>query len=256
MAKQKGIIPIKGTIGELTFRQTKHGFLATSKGRMDANRIKTDPRFQRTRENGAEFGRAGTAAKRLRSAFRSLLQNVSDSDISTRLFRETMKVIKADKVSPRGLRNVIDGEAELLKGFEFNGKCQLGTTLNVEYAAVINRATGELVINIPSFVPVNSLVVPDGATHYRIISAGSEIDFEKGSYVTDVKTSDVLPWDATDTVVLNLVHLVPAASTKPLFLALGVEFHQLVNGTMYLIKNGAYTALSLVEVSGNPTAIG
>ena len=36
-------------------------------------------------------------------------------------FDTTMvKVIQADTVSERGLRNVIDGEAELLFGFEFN----------------------------------------------------------------------------------------------------------------------------------------
>ena len=256
MAKLKGIIPIVGTIGELTFRQTRHGYIASVKSRMDANRIKTDPRFQRTRENMAEFTRAGKAAKHLRSALRSLLQNVSDSDMSLRLFSQMMKVIKADKLSGRGLRNVIDGEAELLKGFEFNSKSELGTTLNVPFATGINRATGELAINILSFVPVNNLVAPDGASHYKIISAGSEIDFEKGSYVTDVKASGVLPWDAADTAALNLVSIVPANSTKPLFLALGVEFYQTVNGTMYPLKNGAYTALSLVEVSGNPIAIG
>jgi hypothetical protein len=174
----------------------------------------------------------------------------------TRLFKEVMKVIKADKLSARGLRNVIDGEAELLKGFEFNGKSQLGTTLNVPFTAGINRATGELAINIPSFVPVNNLAVPESATHYKIISAGSAVDFEKGSYVTDIKSSDILPWDAAATAALNLVSIVPANSAKPLFLALGVEFYQSVNGTMYPMKSGVYNALSLVDVSGNPITIG
>jgi hypothetical protein len=89
-------------------------------------RIATDPAFQRTRENGAEFGRAGKAGKYLRTALRSLLQNVSDSRMIARLVKEMMRVIKADETNPRGFRNVIDGEAELLKGFEFNANSKLG----------------------------------------------------------------------------------------------------------------------------------
>lgn len=59
MARQKGIIKLKGTIGDITFYKTQDGHLAREKGGIDASRIKSDPAFQRTRENGSEFGRAG-----------------------------------------------------------------------------------------------------------------------------------------------------------------------------------------------------
>jgi hypothetical protein len=52
------------------------------------------------------------------------------------------------------------------------------------------------------------------------------------------------------TVAINQVNAVTPASTKPLFLALGVEFYQEVNGQMYPLKNGAYNPLALVQVSG------
>jgi len=35
-----------------------------------------------------------------------------------------------------------------------------------------------------------------------------------------------------------------------MFLALGIEFFQEVNGSMYSLKNGAFNPLSLVKVSG------
>ena len=120
MAKQKGILPVKGTIGNLTFYKSQDGYLIREKGGIDAERIASDPAFQRTRENGAEFGRAGKAGKLLRNAVRTLSQNASDSKMISRLVREMTKVVKTDKVNPRGLRDVIDGEAELLEGFEFN----------------------------------------------------------------------------------------------------------------------------------------
>src|SRR5204862_7556982 len=135
MAQQKGIIPLKGTIGNITFYKSKDGFMAKEKGGVDANRIANDPAFQRTRENGAEFGRAGKAGKTLRTALRSLLQNTSDSRMISRLTKEMMRVIQADETSARGLRNVIDGEAELLSGFEFNGNGKLATTIYAPFTA-------------------------------------------------------------------------------------------------------------------------
>jgi len=250
MAQQKGIIPLRGTIGNITFYKSKDGFMAKEKGSLDAARIATDPAFQRTRENGAEFGRAGKAGRYLRTALRSLLQNVADSRMIARLVKEMMKVIKADETNPRGFRNVIDGEAEFLKGFDFNANSKLNTTLYAPFTGVINRATGQLSIDLPSFIPVNMVAAPNGTTHFKIVSAGAEIDFEQGVYVADVKTTASLPWNATATAAINLSNSVLAASTKPLFLVLGIEFYQEVNGTMYSLKNGAFNALSLVDVSG------
>jgi hypothetical protein len=55
-----------------------------------------------------------------------------------------VKVIQADTVSERGLRNVIDGEAELLFGFEFNIRGKLGTTLFAPFVATIDRVLVKL----------------------------------------------------------------------------------------------------------------
>ncbi|MBS3993278.1 MAG: hypothetical protein KGZ87_06150 [Bacteroidetes bacterium] len=41
MAKQKGIIKLKGTIGDITFYKTQDGHLAREKGGVDGQRIKT-----------------------------------------------------------------------------------------------------------------------------------------------------------------------------------------------------------------------
>lgn len=250
MAKQKGIIKLKGTIGDITFYKSKDGYVAREKGGVDANRIATDPAFQRTRENGAEFGRAGKAGRVLRTSFRALLLNASDSRMVGRLTQRMMKVIQADAVNERGLRNVIDGEAELLAGFEFNIRGKLGTSLYAPFQTAIDRVTGALTVDIPSFIPSNMVVAPSGTTHFKIISGGAEIDFEEETFVIENSETAILPWDATPTAVINQVNTVTANSTKPLFLAVGVEFYQQVNGQMYPLKNGAYNPLALVQVSG------
>jgi len=100
MAKQKGVIKLDGTIGDITFYKSQDGFLAREKGGVPADRIKNDPAFQRTRENGSEFGRAGKAGKVLRNAIRNLLQNTSDSRMVSRLTTQMLKVVKADVWKP------------------------------------------------------------------------------------------------------------------------------------------------------------
>lgn len=83
----------------------------------------------------------------------------------------------------RGLRNVIDGEAELLAGFEFNIRGKLGTSLFAPFVGAIDRVAGEITVDIDPFVPANMIAVPNGTTHFKIISAGAEIDFEAETFV-------------------------------------------------------------------------
>ena len=250
MARQKGIIKLKGTIGDITFYKTQDGHLAREKGGIDASRIASDPAFQRTRENGSEFGRAGKAGKMLRTALSPLLLNSADGRMVSRLTQAMVKVIQADTVSERGLRNVIDGEAELLFGFEFNIRGKLGTSLFAPYVATIDRAAGEIKVDLLPFIPANMIAAPSGTTHFKIISGGAEVDFETETFVVSSSETAILPWDNTATAAIYQVNAVTPASTKPLFLAVGVEFYQEINGQMYPLKNGAFNPLSLVQVSG------
>ncbi|RKS03098.1 hypothetical protein [Flavobacterium sp. 102] len=248
MARQKGILKIKGTIGDITFYKTKDGYLVKEKSAIEGNRIATDPAFQRTRENGYEFGRAGKAGKVLRVALRPLLLNTADNRMVGRLTQAMMKVIKADLVSERGQRNVIDGETELLVGFEFNINGKLSNSLYAPIVGSIDRVTGDITLDIASFIPINMVAAPSGTTHFKIISGGAELDFEAETHVVATAETAILPWDTTPTAVIAHTNPVTPNSTKPLLLAVGVEFYQEVNGTMYPLKNGAYNPLSIVAV--------
>ena len=249
MAKQRGIIKIEGSIGDLTFLKTQDGYLVKEKSDI-GSRIATDKSFQRTRENNAEFGRAGKACKTLRTAIKTLLLTAKDSRLTSRLTKEMMKVVKADATSDRGKRNVIDGEVGFLQGFDFNINAILSSTMSVAYTASINRVTGLLDVSVPVFVPANEIVVPDGATHYKLVSAGAEIDFENETYVQTTAETAILPWNNNPTAVSALSNAVTANSTHPLFLVFGIQFFQEVNGKYYPLKNGAFNALKMVKVSG------
>ncbi len=251
MARQKGVLKFQGQMGGVSFYKTQQdGFLAREKGGVDADRIKNDPNFERTRENGAEFGRAGAGGKLLRTALRALLLNTADSRMTSRLTREMVKVIQADVTNTRGKRNVIDGEAELLIGFEFNENGKLSRTFFAPFVPAIDRVAGTLSVQVPAYIPGNMVGAPQGATHCKLIAASVEIDFEAGTYVVNSSTSAEIVLDQHNEAALTLSNAVTPASTHPLFVAFGIEFYQSVNGVFYPLKNGVYNALALVAVDG------
>jgi len=248
MARQNGIIKLKGTIGGISFYKTADGHLAREKGGVDKSRIANDPAFQRTRENGSEFGRAGKGGKTLRNAIRILLQNAKDKRVVSRLTTDLLKVVKTDTTNARGLRTIEDGNLDLLKGFEFNINGKLGATLFTPFTPVFARPTGEAVLNIAAFAPTIRIAAPTGTTHFKIVMGAAELDFEAEASVFESEETAILPYDSADTSAINLLATVTANSTNPVIQVLGIEFYQEVNGTMYPLKNGAYNALSVVLV--------
>lgn len=249
MAKQKGIMPVKGTIGNLTFYKSQDGYLIREKGGIDAQRIATDPAFQRTRENGAEFGRAGKAGKVFRNSVRALAKNASDSKMVSRVTRIMHSVLKEDTTNPRGSRTVTGGNIELLDGFEFNKNGKLTTTLYAPFTATIDRVTGTLSVNIPAFIPANMIAAPGGATHFRINAAGTEVDFAEGKFTVDIQSTEQLPMEEPLDAAVDLEAVVTANSTLPLFVLIGIEFFQEVNGELKPLFNKAFNVLAVVKVS-------
>lgn len=248
MAKQSSIIKLEGTIDDITFVKTEDGYIARKASRISASAIASSPNFQRTRENMAEFGRAGKAGRVVRHAFSTLLQNTKSKRVTSRLVKELMKSIKADSVNPRGQRTVADGNLGFLQGFEFNTDAQLKTTLSAVYTTSIDRATGSATVDIPALVPTEAIKAPVEATHYRVICGAAAIDFANETSTTAIQQSPYLPLTGTTAPALNLSASLPAASTLPLFLVVGIQFFQEVNGAHYVLKSGVHNALSLVKV--------
>src|SRR6478672_2218664 len=111
MAEQKGMFPLQGTIGNINFYKTIDGYQARTKGGPSAQRIATDPNFQRTRENAAEFGAAAQAGKLLRTAFQSVVNPIADERMVSRLAGKMVLVLQTDYRNARGMRKIMDGDA-------------------------------------------------------------------------------------------------------------------------------------------------
>lgn len=249
MARQTSIFQFEGTIGDLCFYKTKHGYLVRSKGGVSKKRIKNDPAYERVRENNGDFKRAAQAGKLFRNALRSLLQPIDDKSITNRVMSTMTKVIQADQVNPRGQRTVKDGDVLLLEGFQCNGSCPLGKTLHAPFTAHIDRPSGRMIVDIPTFSPAAMIASPEGATHFRLFSGGAAIDFEKGNYDLTTSESAYLPITRKKTGPIVLLPKVTPGALSPLFLLLGIEFSQLVNGKQIALRDGGFNALAVVKVA-------
>lgn len=247
MARQKGVFKVKGTMDDFSFYQSQDGYLVRMKGGVDAKRIKTDPAFARTRENGSEFGRAANRAKLLRTALRSLINKAKDGRVSSRLQQSMMKVLQSDTVQNRGARDFADGDIGLLKGFDFNINAKLGSTLFFPYSVAVDRVAGEAKIIVPDFVATVDVLIPGGSTHLKLIAGTSEVNPSTLEYISQVTETAWIAVDATTTPAADLVMPLTANTTDHVYVVLGVEFGQEVNGTTYVLKNGAFNALGIVE---------
>lgn len=247
MARQKGFIKLTGKIGDVSMYKTKNGYLAREKGGIEADRIKNDPAFVRTRENNQEFGISASAGKLLRDSIRPLMQNASDSLVVSRLTKIMTQIKVLDTTSPRGKRSVGTGIADpqaktLLKGFNFNKEAILGSILYNQ--RTLDTATG--IITIPDLVPTNDVAAPAGATHIAIRGAWAKVDFATFEANMQETNTVNLPLDATSTDVVLTPAAVPTGTGTDLFFLM-VEFFQEVNGNQYSLKNGAYNALSIID---------
>lgn len=247
--KTKRNYQAKGSDRDLSFYKTKDGYMAKEKSGIDKKRIATDPAFQRTRENWMEFGKSGKAGKTLRLALRQYLQIASDSRVTSRLTSEMMRINKTDNVNDRGQRQVYEGDLTLMAGFDFNVGGKLSSTLFAPFQMNVDRVSGKATILLESFIPDKDVAFPYGTTHMKMIAGLAQVDFaNEQSKFFPADTGDILVGPQEETPV-NLEMNFPVNSDKDLFLVLGVEFMQHVNGKKYQLKNGAFNALTIVAVA-------
>ncbi len=248
MAKQKGVLKVEGTLDELTFYKTSDGHLVKTKSSVSKERIANDPNFQRTRENGSEFGRSATSGKLLRTALRNLMMTVKDRRVTSRLTQAMTRIKNFDASSARGERTVGIGIGEagakaLLQGFDFNKDAALSGVLFAPFSVI--TATGE--INFPHFNPMNDVVFPAGATHVSFTGAYANVDFVNGTSAIEYSDTSNFNLENSDTDFSLTPAAVPAGSGTPLYM-LHIAFFQEINGVQYSLRNGAFNALNIVKV--------
>lgn len=249
MAKLESVLLVRGGVGNLSFYKTQDGYVVRRKYGPSASRIRTESRYQRTRENNAEFAEAGKATKLVRSAFEEVVRTMADNRVSGRLTRELVKVIGSDSRNVRGERKVADGDATLLRDFQFNADSALGKSLDVPVHASVESSTNTAVIEVDGFNPSKVIKAPEGATHFVLRSTVSVIDFRERKFHTTTSQTAALPVDAPFQTALRLEHSLGEDVSGPVFVALGIEFGQEINGVSKPLLDETHNAVAIVHVA-------
>jgi hypothetical protein len=244
MATLKGIIQFTGSLDGLSFYQNRKGKIIVRRtGGFKDKPIKTDPRYERTRETASEFGHCARSGKVFRLALRLFLLPMRIPYVHNRVLKLFKDVIIFDKVSARGSRQMAHGlqaheGRQLLAGFEFDPERTVGNLFSVPYATSI--ADGQLAL--PEF-DSGEVLFPEIATHATLTFILVRIDFEalkvqpvetaslsfeKGSSVPGTMLAASLP--GGDGVLIGLLH---------------IGFSQKANGEVYGLQGSGMRILGV-----------
>ena len=249
MAKITTIFDVQGTLHNVTFCKTKHGLVAKRKTSLAKDRLMNSPEFARTRENMSEFKSAAQAGKMLRDALRPLLASVASKNLTPRMMKLIRAGLKFDTTSVRGQRQPQTGLTSTqgkasVKGFNFNDGVLLGSVLFK--TITINATTGAIALG--SLVPMTDLAYPTDATHVKFNAGVMVINLQSGVFDLKQAPELLLPINTTSTAVTLTPTALPTGTGLKLYL-LKVEFVQQLNGVNYPLKNGAYNAMTVIEVA-------
>ena len=180
MARQKGIIKIVGTIGDVNFYDDKvEGALARrAGGGFDGYTIRTSPRMVRVRENSSEFGACSMVKKQFRLALMPFFLGIKTKAFHSDFMSLFMGIKALDLVSARGERRVSYGiqtakGRQLLKRHHFIPEQEL--VVNFCEHATFNWTLQKFVVS--NFNP-SLFKSPKTATHIGVTLGVLDFDFE------------------------------------------------------------------------------
>jgi len=239
MARQDGIIPLRGSKGDLTFSKGPFRNLATRKSGPTRKQVLKSKQFKRTRENAAEFKTAVRSATLVRRPLRPILRGSTNVWLNGRMNRLLLNAVRSDKTHFRGERAMQPEALSILKGFEINHQNTISRRKGVPCKVKRNLRKGIIQLTIPSFIPKSALTPPEGATHFKIVTVSATLDFNKNTWTNTVEESLLLPISRRKTKVLSFEHPVSAKAGEAQLVAVGILFYTMIDGLEKLVKGGA-----------------
>ena len=222
--------------------------MAKKKTIVNRRRVLTDPVFEMTRQNNAEFARACTANRLLRHAFRLAMSNKADRYVSGRLTKTMFNILQSDSVNGRGERRVTKGILGILEGFNFNGDTSLQNVLRAPYTITIDKTVMQVTIQFPSFFAKAMIEPISNANAFMLTGIAASLDLEEETWPVDPVETDILDIFRHPCKTLELrIPVHEHKSTHVIIVALGIEFFHEVRGR-YQPVDKKHNALAVVKV--------
>jgi hypothetical protein len=250
MAKLIGDIKFTGRLGGLSFFPDKNGnIIVRGPGGPSKEQVAHSDRFENTRRNNKEFGRASSTGKLLRDAIPVITKYCSYPDLNIDLVKTLKKVIKTDTAHGWGERLVSGGNVQLLEDFQWNQNVPLESAINTECAGLIDPVSGKMQVIIASFNPKEAINAPANATHYQLTAAGLAIHPEQKTKKAEIVTGPLSSLKGSAVKSLTLDIALDAAGFSFLMLGLAITFFETVNGKKRPMEGGSFQVLKVDKLA-------
>jgi hypothetical protein len=256
MGRQRGLIHITGQYDDVQLSIDGKRGVSKLSVPLSKERIMTDPDFDLTRKNMAEFTGAAYAAKTLRKCMGEGSKRFAERYLQARLMGLTRRILNSGP-GDGGERSfeVVPNLADL-KNIELNREEPFGDRFRPDFTLTPNVDRNTVLLDVPSFDARYSVVAPSGATHFRLLMcAGVLSDFEftgtSEQYaplnpLLDGKRNEVVsPTLAVNGLVtggIQLTAILPGLPILPttagLVVCVGIEFFRRINGNDQLFASG------------------
>ena len=247
MARLNSFLKIQGSLEGFTFYRRNGKIFIRRKGGVSRERLLSEPKFRRARENMREFGRASHFSKSLRWALNPLIAGIKDGSMYHRLSSVIRKGMHADTNNEKGQRTLDRDNIACLEGFEFNKNSSTQSTLIYRPFCEFNTSTGMYSIRIKSVEGTLFKKFPSGCTHAKISAGLLEWDMRKdGSRLELINpvTIDVRDYSLTE---CKLSAEYPS-SNAPVCVVLVIRFYQQINGGNYELLDRKFCAGSILRI--------
>jgi hypothetical protein len=186
MAKVITPFQIKGTLDDLNFVITSDGNnYVRTKGKtgITAEQFKTNPIFDRIRNQSHEFGHCVNKSKVFRLLAVRFNNLAKEGSFAGRVNKLLFEILEEDQTEPKGKRTLanglktLDGQEALLF-FESNKLRPLNKILKIQ--PIVNPEIQT--VTLSNFNPQAHLDWPEAATHVHICMATANWDFENDTF--------------------------------------------------------------------------
>jgi hypothetical protein len=216
--------------------------------KVNRRRVLTDPVFEMTRQNNAEFTRACKANRLLRRAFKLAMHNKADRYVSGRLTKTMFMILQSDSVNDRGERRVTKGELNILEGFNFNRDTSLQNVVRAPYSVTINNDVSLATISFPLFMPKAMIETPSGANACMLTGIAASLNLEEETFPVDPVQTDVFDIRRHSREPLQLqLPIIEHKSTHSIIIAIGIDFFHETRGRYQPVEK-MHNAMAVVKV--------
>jgi hypothetical protein len=207
------------------------GYYKLRKIGLTAGRVKKDPAFSRTRQQAREFGALVKLAKDIYAAI------AAQTGIKKGVRRLISWLAKATKPG--------NGNQDI--NFQFNQQLSLAGTLHAEVACTYSKAGQMVSVTVPALVPAAQVVLPGGATRYRLQCTLLLVDDNRQVTVAGWQRSTLIPLKQIWVPAFNAGFSVSGVGAQLCCVVLAVQGYRAEEGVGPLQRINSAQAAAIVD---------